>query len=327
MEHKVKYRPRQRRSAVLVLRDDGHVSGEAVDSPDGRVLEGLARARYLEGDYRGSIAAHERSFAAYREEGDVLGAARSARIVSWLTLNVFSDFAVAGGWLARAERLLEEAEGSEAERGWIALARATREPFDDEREALLRKTLELGRATADADLEFAAMARLGEALALTGRVDEGMALFDESLAAVCAGEVGDLYVVEAVFCGMFLTCERVHDVVRAEQWLRAAGDLIRREGVVAVGPLCRAHYGGILTAAGRWAEAEAELDEASALFEGGYAGARAIVLLRLADLRLRQGQARGGRRPCSRGSTRSRTPHARSPHFIWLAASRRWRAR
>ena len=58
-----------------------------------------------------------------------------------------------------------------------------------------------------------------------------MALFDESLAAVCAGEVRDLYVVESVFCGMFVTCERLHDLVRAEQWLRAAGDLVRRRNV------------------------------------------------------------------------------------------------
>jgi DNA-binding NarL/FixJ family response regulator len=274
----------------LALRDDGDVSGEPVESAGGRALEELARARHLEGDYPGSIAAHESSFAAYREEGDLLGAARSARIVSWLTLNVFSDFAVAAGWLARAERLLEEAGGPDAERGWIALARATRQPYGDERERLLREALALGRPAADPDLEFAAMAHLGEALALTGRVEEGMALFDEALAAVCAGEVGDLYVVEAVFCGMFLACERVHDVVRAEQWLRTAGDLIRRRGVVAVGPLCRAHYGGILTAAGRWDEAEAELDEAALVFERGYAGARAIVLLRLADLRLRQGR-------------------------------------
>ena len=124
---------------------------------------------------------------------------------------------------------------------------------------------------------------------MTGRIEEGMLCFDESLAAACAGEVRDLYVVESVFCGMFLTCERVHDVVRAEQWLRAAGDLVRRRSVLAVGPLCRAHYGG-LTAAGRWDEAEAELAEAAKVFEGGYAAARAIVLVRLADLRVRQGR-------------------------------------
>jgi DNA-binding CsgD family transcriptional regulator len=260
------------------------------ESESGELLEGLARALYLDGDYKRSIEAHGRSFAAYREEGDSLAAGRTARILSWLNLNVFGDFAVAGGWLARAERLLEGIGEQAAERGWVELVHANREPHGERREQRLRSALELGRASNDADLEFAALAHLGEALVMTGRVEEGMLLFDESLAAVCAGEVRDLYVIEGVFCGMFLTCERVHDVVRAEQWLRAAGELVRNRNLLAVGPLCRSHYGGLLTAAGRWVEAEAELDEASRVFEGGYAGARAIVLLRLADLRVRQGR-------------------------------------
>jgi DNA-binding CsgD family transcriptional regulator len=259
-------------------------------SETGEALEQLARTRYLAGDYPGSITAHERAFVAYRAEGDVLAASRTARIISWLHVNVFSDFAVAGGWLARAERLLDDGGASDAERGWVELTHATREPYGDLREQRLRDAWETGRSCGDPDLEFAALARLGEVLALTGRVDEGMLAFDEALTAVCAGEVRDLYVVESVFCALFLTCERVHDVVRAEQWLRAAGELVRRRGLVCVGPLCRAHYGGILTAAGQWAEAESELDEAARVFADGYVAARVIVLVRLADLRVRQGR-------------------------------------
>ena len=55
-------------------------------------------------------------------------------------------------------------------------------------------------------------------------VEEGLLLVDEVLAAVCSGEVEDLYVIEACICGMFLACERANDVVRAEQWLRAIED-------------------------------------------------------------------------------------------------------
>ena len=254
------------------------------------LLEGLARALYLEVRYADSIAAHERAFAAYQEEGDPLGAARAARILAWLYINVFGDFAVAGGWLARADGLLDDAGEQGVERGWVELTRATREPYGESRVGRLATALDIGRRAGDPDLRFAALARFGETLVMTGRIEEGMVCFDESLAAACAGEVRDLYVVESVFCGMFLTCERVHDVVRAEQWLRAAGDLVRRRSIVAVGPLCRAHYGGLLTAAGRWDEAEAELAEAAQVFEGGYAAARAIVLVRLADLRVRQGR-------------------------------------
>ena len=117
-----------------------------------------------------------------------------------------------------------------------------------------------------------------------------MRLLDESLTAVCSGEIEDLEVVESVFCGMFVACEQLQDVARAEQWLRAADEFVRRRNQVAVGAFCRAHYGGILTAAGRWEEAEAELGEAARMFDGGYEGSQAMVLARLADLRVRQGR-------------------------------------
>ena len=272
--------------AIEALIDEGHGAFERGDadasrrafaaalaeSESGELFEGFARALYLAGDYRGSIEAHERGFAAYKDEGDPLSAARTARILPWLHLNVYGAFAVAGGWLTRAERLLEHVEGEGAEHGWVELMRATGEPYREARVRRIRTALQRGRSCGEADLELAALAWLGEALVMAGEIDEGMGHFDESLAAVCAGEARDLYVIEGVFCGMFLTCERVNDVSRAEQWLRAAGELVRRRNLVAVGPLCRSHYGGILTAAGRWEEAEAEFDEAARVFEGGYAG-------------------------------------------------------
>jgi ATP/maltotriose-dependent transcriptional regulator MalT len=276
-------------------RGDAEASRDAferalAEGESGELLEGLGRALYLQADYPGAIAAHQRVFAAYAAQADALAAARAASLLSWLHINVYGDFAVAGGWLARAEELLQQASEERAEHGWVALLRATRESHGEARAGHLAEALDIGRRLGNADLRFAALAMLGEALVMTGRTEQGMTCFDESLAAACGGEVRDLYVVESVFCGMFLTCERGHDVARAEQWLRAAGELVRRRKLLAVGPLCRAHYGGLLTAAGRWEEAEAELDEAVRVFEGGYAAARVIVLIRLADLRVRQGR-------------------------------------
>ena len=53
---------------------------------------------------------------------------------------------------------------------------------------------------------------------------------------------------------------------------------------------CRTHYGGILIALGRWEEAEHELLAAIRRFETGYRAARLFPLLRLAELRARQGR-------------------------------------
>jgi DNA-binding CsgD family transcriptional regulator len=60
--------------------------------------------------------------------------------------------------------------------------------------------------------------------------------------------------------------------------------------MVGVSAFCRAHYGGILTAAGRWAEAEAELTGAARRLDESYRGMRSAALVRLADLRVRQGR-------------------------------------
>ena len=89
-------------------------------------------------------------------------------------------------------------------------------------------------------------------------------------------------------CGLFWACELANDVPRADQWMRAAADLLRRRNVVAA--FCPAHYGGILTAAGRWDEAETELVQAARHFDRGMPERRAAAMIRLADLRVRQGR-------------------------------------
>ena len=55
-------------------------------------------------------------------------------------------------------------------------------------------------------------------------------------------------------------------------------------------PTCRTHYGGILIALGRWKEAERELLAAVRTLETGYWASQLFPLLRLADLRVRQGR-------------------------------------
>ena len=55
-------------------------------------------------------------------------------------------------------------------------------------------------------------------------------------------------------------------------------------------PTCRTHYGGILIALGRWTEAETQLCDAIETFERGYHGDGTFPLVRLADLRVRQGR-------------------------------------
>lgn len=256
----------------------------------GAAHEGMALARYLMTDYRASISAEEQAYAAYRREGDRLGAARAARMLAWMNGNMLDEWAVRNGWIGRAKKLLAEGGEESAEHGWGLMLEAEGDADPMRKEQRYRRANALGRRHGDTALEVEALGWLGLQLAVTGRVQEGLELLDEALAAVIAGEVDDVYVIEGTFCGLFWACERFHDVSRAEQWIRAAQEMMQRRKLVAVGAYCRAHYGGILTAAGRWSEAEVELSEAIRLFDSGYAALKDTVIVRLGDLRVRQGR-------------------------------------
>ena len=262
----------------------------------GAVYEGIGRARYLMTDYSGAVSAHEQAYTAYRSAEDLLGAARAARMLAWMYGNMFGDWAVRSGWLGRARTLLEEAGEESAEHGWVLMLEAEHEADTGRKQHLFEEAGALARRHGDRDLEFEALGWLGLHRAVMGRVEEGLAMLDEALAAVVAGEVEDLWVVEGTFCGLFWACERFHDVARAEQWVRAAKDALERRKLVAVGAYCRAHYGGILTAAGRWREAEVELSEAVRLFDRGYSALKDVAIIRLADLRVRQSRFEEARR-------------------------------
>ena len=164
--------------------------------------------------------------------------------------------AVASGWMARAETLLEDADEC-AGHGWLALDRA---PFTDdaaEREQLATAALAIARRFGDVDLEYDALALLGESYVAAGRVAEGMRLLDEAMTAVSAGEVVGIVPVGDIYCRLLGACEIALDVTRAEQWMSVAGRFEAWSDFVS--PVCRTHYGGILIAVGRWPEAEEEL--------------------------------------------------------------------
>lgn len=258
------------------------------DVESGSALEGLAEALYLEREYTAAAAGYERAYSAYRREGQHMAACRAARTVSWITGNVLGDWAVCSGWVGRARSILAETGEDSPERGWMLILEAFAEPDAAARETLLREAIAIGRRFGDPDIEFEALACLGSVFIMTGRVDEGLVLIDEALAAVCAGELVELATVDSIFCVFFWVCELVNDVPRADQWMRAAAELVQRRNVAAA--FCRAHYGGILTAAGRWGEAETQLVESARHFDRGMPQRRAVALIRLAELRVRQGR-------------------------------------
>lgn len=201
-------------------------------------LEGLGQALYLQRDYSGAIAQHERAYAAYRREGQTVGAARVARIWPGSPATCAGIGRVHNGWLSRALRILIEVGEDAPEHGWVLIIKSYTEPDAAAREAMFREAIAIGRRFADPNIEIESLASLAALYLMTGR-NEGLALLDESMAALCAGELTEIASVDNLFCGLFWACELVNDVVRADQWMRATAELMASRNVVAA--FCRAH--------------------------------------------------------------------------------------
>jgi DNA-binding CsgD family transcriptional regulator len=263
---------------------------EASDtSPGGDIVECLARAAYIELDFDRAIGEWEQAYALHQESGDRLAAIRVARTLGYMHGTIRGDGAVMSGWLARARTLLADEEDS-AEAGWVALNHGMFQPDRDVKHAQLEEAIVVGRRLHDSDLEFVALAYLGASLVHVDRTEEGMVLLDEALAAVAGRDVDDFCVLQEIFCQLFAACEHAHDVSRADQWIRVGEEIAARRRLPAVSAFCRTHYGGLLTAAGRWPEADLALTDAIRLWSLGHRSLRAGALARLADLRVRQGR-------------------------------------
>ena len=98
----------------------------------------------------------------------------AGRELSFLHAAVYGNAAVAGGWLARARSLADEA-GDCLEAGWVALAEALASDDPDERDAHVREAAAVAHHYDDPDLRFCARGYEGAGLVLRGRIREGCA--------------------------------------------------------------------------------------------------------------------------------------------------------
>jgi DNA-binding CsgD family transcriptional regulator len=272
--------------------DDALASFEAAaaegDTPE--ALDALAEVRYWQGDYAAAVDLHERAFAGHRARGETrYPAVIAAYHLAFEYAAVYGNFAAASGWLERGKRLAE-VSGDCPERGWVELACVPATDDLAEKEQHVAAATDIARRFGDADLEFDALAYAGVCLVERGRIDDGMRKLDEAAAAARGGEVQGFTTAGEIYCKMLLACELVLDVRRAEQWTEAANLLARRSNVAWASAICRMYYGAILTAAGRWAEAEEELGRSASLYDRGYRALRSGAVVRLADLRVRQGR-------------------------------------
>jgi DNA-binding CsgD family transcriptional regulator len=259
------------------------------DGESARARDGLARACWWLGDLRSAVEHGERAFALYQQEGRFAEAAMvGIHLCVWFLAN-YDNATAAGGWLSRAQHLAARS-GDPVVMGWTDLVSGYLAEEQDEGRRRLERAAAAAENTADVDLATMALADLGLWHVTAGEVDQGVAMLDEAMAATLAEPRGMLEVVVWSSCNMLAACSLLDDLKRATDWCRAADRFMETYGCPFLQARCRAHYGRLLVATGRWAEAEAELDRALAMTADTGRGPRTEALTALAELRLRRGE-------------------------------------
>jgi DNA-binding NarL/FixJ family response regulator len=183
-------------------------------------LERLATAAYLSGKDSDDIWA--RAHQGFLERGD---REQGARCAFWLAFGLLDrgDLARSGGWLSRAQRLLDEGKCDCVLRGYLLLPVALRQIFEGDAAASYKTFVEageIGDRFRDTDLCSVARHGRGRALIRLGKTAEGVALLDEAMVAVTAGEVSPL-VAGDIYCSVIEACHEIFDLRRAQEWTSA----------------------------------------------------------------------------------------------------------
>ena len=263
---------------------------EARESVD--ALEGLSWAAWWVEDVATCLQARERAYRVSRRDGEMRRAAMLALWVADDYLILLGQRAIANGWFQRAARILEGLDTC-PEHGWLdALLGyvATMDGDPAKAKEFAIQARELGRQLAVVSLEMFALAVEGLALVNEGEIAEGMGCLDEATAAALAGEFEEIVAAGWTFCFLLNACERVRDFERAGEWCSKVEEFSRRMRTNFVTLACRAHYGAVLTWEGRWPEAERSLREATELLAAERPSWSGLAIVRLADLRRRQGR-------------------------------------
>jgi ATP/maltotriose-dependent transcriptional regulator MalT len=100
----------------------------------------------------------------------------------------------------------------------------------------------------------------------------------------------DIMAIASTCCYLIDTCERVRDFDRAAQWSVHMKALCTRWQMKSTFAICRSQYAAVLMWRGQWAQAEAELEWATNLLEVTRPNLISESLVRLAELRHRQGR-------------------------------------
>lgn len=259
------YRARRWREAAELLAAAD--SGSALEPEH---FELLANVRFLLSPIQSASAVWEEAHRELLVRGDV---ARAAKAAYWsgMYLRNMGEQAQGAGWLARASRLLDEADLDCPARGYLMIPAALQAAVNgDVPDALhfFRIAIDVGRRFDDRDL--VTLARHGEARALlaTGQIEAGAAIADEVMVSVTSDELSPT-VVGIVYCSLLQVLHDLRDVRRARDWTAAMERWCESQpDVTPYRGECMLHRAAVIRLGGAWERALRESMDASTRLAG-----------------------------------------------------------
>jgi ATP/maltotriose-dependent transcriptional regulator MalT len=244
---------------------DLFLSADQSTSLEGDDLERLATSASLLGRDKEFAAAMDRAYHSHLKCGK---AARAARAALWrgFRLLAVGERGAAAGWLARANKLVEEEAQECVEKGYLLLPLAQMRLSDGDPHAAYKAASEaakFGERFREPDLIAFARNLQARALIFQGRIREGMALLDEAMVAVSSRELSPI-VTGVIYCTAIASCHRVYAFGRAREWTSALASWCDEQSqLVSFTGRCLVHRAELMQLNGDWPDAIEEARRAS----------------------------------------------------------------